>query len=36
MDEIAAESPEMPGRRWAHALQHAQTGDESVERKTGG
>jgi hypothetical protein len=36
MDEIAAESQEMPGRRWAHALQHTQTGDESVERKTGG
>jgi hypothetical protein len=36
MDEVAAESPEMPGRRWARALAQTQADNQATDRKTGG
>jgi hypothetical protein len=36
MDEIAAESPEMSGRRWKRALEQEQADEQPAEHKTGG
>jgi hypothetical protein len=36
MDEVAAESPEMPGHRWARTLAQSHADDKALDRKTGG
>ena len=36
MDEVAAESPEMSGRRWKRALEQEQADAQSAAHKTGG